>query len=266
MKIMPNLFPGGVKRALTMSYDDGQEYDARLTKIFDRYGIKGTFCLNSATVGREGFVSAEKIPEIYKNHEVAAHGVNHSYMNLISSIVLAQEIMEDKRKLERLSGQLIRGMSYPYGRYTKEVWQNAKMCGMEYSRTVNSTRDFYVPENFMEWHPTCHHDDDNLWKLWEKFLEPDFDRPMLFYVWGHSFEFERNHNWDRIEKFCGLAGGNTQIWYATNIQIKEYILAQHNLVYSADMNLIYNPSAVDVWVSRGEEAIEIPAGGYWEEK
>lgn len=270
MNVIPNLFPGGVKRALTMSYDDGQIYDARLAEIFDRNGIRGTFHLNSGKLGREGFVKEEEIAKLYKNHEIAAHGTDHAFMSQIPGIALIPEILEDKRSLERLSGRVVRGMSYPYGRYTGEVGEIAKVCGMEYSRTVNSTGDFYVPENFMEWHPTCHHDDDRLWDLWRKFLEPDFepeaDRLMLFYVWGHSFEFERNHNWDRIEAFCDMAGGNEEVWYATNIQIKEYVTAQRSLVYSADRNIIYNPSAISVWISKGEEAVEIPAGGTWNEK
>ena len=48
MKIRLNLFPEGRKRALTMSYDDGADSDERLVEIFNRYGIKGTFHLNSS--------------------------------------------------------------------------------------------------------------------------------------------------------------------------------------------------------------------------
>ena len=47
---MPNpmiLFPGGLKRALTLSYDDGVEQDVRLIEIMNRHGLKGTFNLNS---------------------------------------------------------------------------------------------------------------------------------------------------------------------------------------------------------------------------
>ena len=33
-------FPGGVQRALTLSYDDGVEQDARLIEIMKKYGLK----------------------------------------------------------------------------------------------------------------------------------------------------------------------------------------------------------------------------------
>lgn len=41
MTVKANLFPGGVRRALTMSYDDGQIFDVRLAELFDKYHIRG---------------------------------------------------------------------------------------------------------------------------------------------------------------------------------------------------------------------------------
>ena len=38
----------GKNKALTFSYDDGVYQDARLAEIFNRYGLKCTFNLNSA--------------------------------------------------------------------------------------------------------------------------------------------------------------------------------------------------------------------------
>ena len=40
-------FPGGKHKVLTLSYDDGKIQDRRLVKIFNKYGIKATFNLNS---------------------------------------------------------------------------------------------------------------------------------------------------------------------------------------------------------------------------
>ena len=41
-----NVFPGGKKRVVTFSYDDGHPNDARLVALFNKYGVKGTFHLN----------------------------------------------------------------------------------------------------------------------------------------------------------------------------------------------------------------------------
>ena len=46
-------FPEGRDRALTLSYDDGVEQDARLMDILDENGIKATFNLNSGLYAHE---------------------------------------------------------------------------------------------------------------------------------------------------------------------------------------------------------------------
>ena len=46
-------FPGGKTRALTFSYDDGVSQDMRLVTLFNLYGLKGTFNLNSGIQSRE---------------------------------------------------------------------------------------------------------------------------------------------------------------------------------------------------------------------
>ena len=53
-------YPGGKHKALTMSYDDGRTYDRQLVEIFNRYGIKGTFHLNSGFLGDQRHVSPEQ--------------------------------------------------------------------------------------------------------------------------------------------------------------------------------------------------------------
>ena len=65
MRIRFQYYPGGKTKALTMSYDDGRIHDLRLLDIFNKYGIKGTFHLNSDTLDRENFVSREQVATAY---------------------------------------------------------------------------------------------------------------------------------------------------------------------------------------------------------
>ena len=46
-----NIFPGGVRRVVTFSYDDGCDNDARLIELFNKYGVKGSFHLNARKGG-----------------------------------------------------------------------------------------------------------------------------------------------------------------------------------------------------------------------
>ena len=63
-------FPGGKHKVLTMSYDDGKLEDRRLISIFNKYGIKGTFHLNSG-LEMDTRIPTSEYQELYKGHEVS---------------------------------------------------------------------------------------------------------------------------------------------------------------------------------------------------
>ena len=53
------LFPGGLNKAFTFSYADGVTQDERLIALFDRFGVKGTFNINSGLYGVGGIDSGD---------------------------------------------------------------------------------------------------------------------------------------------------------------------------------------------------------------
>ena len=46
----------GKKKAITFSFDDGVTQDRRLVEIFNKYGLKATFNLNSELLDRKSVV------------------------------------------------------------------------------------------------------------------------------------------------------------------------------------------------------------------
>ena len=82
----------------------------------------------------------------------------------------------------------------------------------------------------------------------------------MFYLWGHTFEFDRENNWEIMENFAEYIGGREDIWYATNIEIYDYVKAYESLNVSVDKKIIHNPSATDVWVTDGGETFCVKAG------
>ena len=259
MKIRFNCYKDGKHKALTMSYDDGQRHDLRLLEIFDRYGIKGTFHLNSDNLGKELFVTPEEVTAAYAGHEVSVHSLTHPFLERISGEEVVNEILEDRKNLEALCGYPVRGMSYPFGTYTQELIGKLRTLGMQYSRTIKNTGKFDLPEDFMTWHPTCHHCDPKLMERLENFKRYKYPMPLL-YVWGHSYEFPRDNNWEVIERFCAEASGDPDVWYATNIEIFDYVTALRGLRFAADRTMVYNPSATDVWVEVDHLPVCCPAG------
>lgn len=253
-------YPGGRKKALTMSYDDGNTEDRRLIEIFNKYGIRGTFHLNAGFLDSGAYISGSEIKELYRGHEVSAHGFRHPFLTQIPRKAVAEEILEDRRKLESYAGYPVRGMSYPFGDFNDELLTVLPWLGIEYSRTVLDHGNFLLPANFLTWHPTCHHKGDVLGKLGRFENSRPWERMPLFYVWGHSFEFERENNWIIIEEFCRAASGNPDVWYATNVEIMDYVLAMRNLKLSVGNTQAYNPSSLSIWIGVDGEAVEIKPG------
>jgi peptidoglycan-N-acetylglucosamine deacetylase len=260
MNVKLNLFPGGRVKALTLSYDDGRIYDRRLVEIMNRHGIKGTFHLNSGFFGRDSYITEEEIGSLFAGHEVSAHTTTHPFLELTPTEGIATQLLDDRNKLEELCGYPVRGMSYPFGTYDSRVLASLPALGIEYSRTTQSHGGFQLPSNWLEWHPTCHHRD--MLAKGEEFLAlvPRYSRMQLFYLWGHSYEFDNNNNWEDMEKFCAMMGNHEDIWYATNIEVLDYIEALKGLRFSVNQSRVYNPSATDVWITAEGNAVMIPAG------
>ncbi|HUW32773.1 MAG TPA: polysaccharide deacetylase family protein [Planctomycetota bacterium] len=255
-----NLFPGGRKKALTMSYDDGVIHDRRLVEIFNRYGIRGTFHLNSGKLRAPGYISASDVRELYAGHEVSVHTVTHPYLGDLPRELIVEEIVSDRKALEKLAGYPVRGMSYPFGTWDDRVLELLPACGIEYARTTESHRGFHIPRDFLTWGATCHHKFDLL-DLVRQFAAPShWFRLPLFYVWGHSYEFENDKNWGLIEEFCKVVSGDDSTWYATNIEIVDYVQAIRRVQSSADGTMLRNPSAISVWLTADGQPREIKPG------
>lgn len=255
-------FPGGKAKALTMSYDDGKAQDERLVGIFNRYGIKGTFNLNYGMLGKEPRLDADKVRRLYEGHEIATHTMTHPTIARCPLTEVAEEILEDRKGLERLTGQIVRGHAYPNGSSSEEIRRLFGQLGIAYGRMVPSSHSFELPTDPMEWYPTCHHNDPKLMEMAESFA--NFKKKQylkLMYVWGHSYEFDNNDNWDVIEEFCRYMGGRDDIWYAANIEIVDYLDAAKRLRFTADNTSVYNPSALSVWLEIDDSRYVEAKGG-----
>ena len=270
MNVITNLFHGGRKKALTLSYDDGVSQDKRLVSIFNKYALKATFNLNSGIQSENNYwvnqgktikrMNIDEIEEVYRGHEIAIHSLTHPHLEDLPKEMLITEIFEDRKNLEKIFKYPVRGMAYPYGTYNQKVIDVMENCGIEYSRTVMQHEKYNLPENFLEWHPTCHHKNPKIMEITKNFIESEFRSMSLLYVWGHSYEFDVDENWELMQEFCETVSNNNSIWYATNIEIIDYLKALDYLRYSADCGIVYNPTAISLWISVDEKSIEIKSG------
>ncbi|MBO5127231.1 MAG: polysaccharide deacetylase family protein, partial [Clostridia bacterium] len=98
----------GKMKAVTFSYDDGVTQDQRLIKIFEKYGLKCTFNLNSGLLGRPGSLIREdvtvahvkpracEVRRIYEGHEIAVHTLTHPALSNLSDEDVVREVEEDR--------------------------------------------------------------------------------------------------------------------------------------------------------------------------
>lgn len=257
---MEFLYPQGRAKALTLSYDDGQVYDRRLVSVLDSAGLRATFHLNSGNLGRDGFVTPQELPELYRNHEIACHGVTHRHPLQMTREQWLAEVWQDRLALEGLTGRIVQGMSYAFGEYDDDRVEALRAMGIRYSRTVESTGSFALPRDLLRWRPTCHHN-DNLAERARKFLNaPGYEKMPLLYVWGHSFEFEQENTWPLIEAFAETVGGQPDVWYATNGETADYLCAVRGMRQSADGRTLANPSALTVWLRDGSGVRSVAPG------
>lgn len=267
-------FPGHRAKTLTLSYDDAVEQDIRLMDIMQKHGLKGTFNINTENFAPEGTVypagqihrrmTRNQAYELYAGSgmEVAVHAATHPFLEQLPVNMCTREVMNDRENIEKMFGTICRGMAYPFGTTSDAVVDVLKSCGILYARTTLCRRDFIIPENWLRLSATCHHNDAQLMALAESFLaaKAPFRAPMMFYLWGHSYEFDINNNWSVIEEFAQKMGGREDIWYATNIEIFEYIEAFRLLRTSNDGTTFFNPTAYTLYFAADEQSVVIQPG------
>ena len=273
-------FPEGKFKAVTFSYDDGLHADIRLAKVLSDNGMKGTFNLSTGLMSdKDGchYLSANEVREqiIPLGHEIAIHGHSHSAPGLNRPIDIIEEILTCRKNLEREFGGIIRGMAYPDsgikvlsgGKSGEEIKNILKSLDIAYARTTYDDRSFALPNDMHEWSATAHHTDPDLMKYIDEFLS--FDEKKLYasrrfskliFIWGHSAEFDRDNNWELLDEICAKLSGREEIWYATNMEICEYMMAFDQLIFSADGKTVYNPTLKTLWFDQDGKLYSVKSG------
>ena len=229
----------GKCKAVTFSYDDGVTQDKRLIEILDKYGLKATFNINSELLGKQNQlvrggvtvdhnkVHPEEVRSVYSGHEVAAHTLTHPTLPTVTDDnEVIRQVEQDRLKLSELVGYEVIGMAYPGGgvnnneRVAELIRKNT---GIKYARTITSTYNYDPQTNLYRFNPTVYHvmesRRERLLELGEEFVNLKPDTPKLFYIWGHSYEFDIADTWDYFEEFCKMISRHDDIFYGTNREV-----------------------------------------------
>ena len=280
MKYQFMRFPEGKTKAVTLSYDDAPSFDVRFSDVITSYGLKCTFNHNGDVMRAYDLLPKETVEKIVfeRGHELALHGSFHAAPGRVRTLVGIKDVLDNRVELEEKYGRIIRGMAYPdsgtnvfhHGMTYEKIKNYLTELDVAYARTTRCHGTFSLPNDFHAWCPTAHHNDPKLFDYidafvghkgyegWKKIAGAE---PLLFYMWGHSYEFNNDNNWDRLDKIGQVLGGHDDVYYATNIEIYDYVKAYESLVYSADSSIVYNPTLKTLWFVRdGGEPMCIKSG------
>lgn len=193
------------RKIFLLSFDDGTVYDGRFVQLLNRYGIKGTFNLNS---GLEDFVwefqgkpvrrqrLADTLQQ-YRGHEVASHTLTHPWLNSLTPPQLCREVGEDCRKIKELFGLEEIGFGVPFTACGDREIRLIKKY-VRYIRLSEYAEDFSIPGD--PWHIPIHglYNDPDLREKLLAFSRTEEDA--LFVMAGHSYELEMLDHWAYMEE------------------------------------------------------------------
>ena len=226
-----------INKAITFSYDDGVTQDIRLVELFDKYGMKCTFNLNSEMFGIEGSMEwrgrkinnsrlkKSEIANLYKGHEVAAHTLEHINLTTIDEKDIVNQVETDRLNLSDIVGYEVIGMAYPCigvnnDDRVADVIKNK--TSIKYSRTIESSYSFDKQTNLYRFNPTVKHQEgkwETVINIAKKFLETKTDEKQILYIWGHSYEFDLRDDWDEMENLLKSIAFRDDVFYGTNSEV-----------------------------------------------
>lgn len=199
------------RKIFLLSFDDGTVWDGRLVELLNRYGIRGTFNLNS---GLEDFVweFEDRFPvrrqiladigDQYAGHEIAGHSLHHHRLDQLSPPQLRREVEEDAERLKEMFSLENIGFGVPFTVCGEREVKIIKRL-VRYIRLSEFSDSFALPED--EYHIPIHglYNDPDIREKLQRFAESDLP-VSLFVMAGHSYELEALGHWEYMEELLKL--------------------------------------------------------------
>ena len=253
---MHKLYPGGKTRAFNITYDDGVLQDVRFVALLNRYGLKGTFNLNSRLMEEEfawthpcGMevrrLGCRAVEGLYDGHEIASHTLTHPYMHDLTRQKLMEQLGEDRANLEQLFRQEVKGFAVPFDYYSDRIADCAEACGFEYARMSEFSLSYRPCRDWYHWKTGVYHIMPELVPFVRGFLETGEELAVCQIV-GHSYDLDAEDLWDTVERICAAVSAREDIWSCTNLELVRYLKAMEHLTVEEDR--IRNGSDRALWI------------------
>ncbi len=212
--------------------------DIRIAKLLRKYNLKGTFFISpkDRELSPTERLTGGEIKMLSKEFEIGAHTMTHPLLTRVEDHIAYKEILDSKNYLEKILHKPVRSFCYPGGFYKKKHQLILKKLGFKLSRTVSrfetetGSNLFAVPTTV---HAYRHWSDIvpifknagfrkflSRYLNWDELAISMFDKIAetggVFHLWGHSWEIEKNNDWERLERVFKHISNHANAKYITN--------------------------------------------------
>jgi peptidoglycan/xylan/chitin deacetylase (PgdA/CDA1 family) len=108
-----------------LTNDDGDPSVRKFATILDRYGLVGTYFVNTVSP-----LTERQIRSLAQVGAVEAHTVSHVALSGLNYRDQVTEIAENRAYLEQITGQPVRFLAWPYGDANESAMEAAAAAGI----------------------------------------------------------------------------------------------------------------------------------------
>ena len=140
------LDPG--QTVVTITFDDGRASNVKAAQILNAYGLRGTFFINSGTIGKPGYLSLTDLDWIAttSGNEIGGHTVDHRDLRTLNTNQVRSEICDDRATLMGW-GFPVRNFAYPFASASPEIEAMVRECGYNSGRSLGELWGVRPPPN-----------------------------------------------------------------------------------------------------------------------
>jgi len=125
---------------VTFTFDDGVTDQMQAKTLLEKYGMVGTFYVNSANIGMPGFMTRADLDALKAGgHEIGGHTVSHQNLLTLSADEQNRQICQDRSTL--LSwGYAVSSFAYPFVEFDSTTKSIVQHCGYNSARSAGDLR------------------------------------------------------------------------------------------------------------------------------
>ncbi len=133
------------RTVVALTFDDGDSSHPAVARMLEKRGMRGTFYVNTETVGGEQKLTRRALAEIAgKGHEIGGHTLTHVRLTELTRSEQEGQICDDRRTLVAW-GYRPATLAYPFGAVDADAMAVARRCGYDAARGVGGLKEWGCP-------------------------------------------------------------------------------------------------------------------------